>query len=199
MENNKDWKGNKTSIVSTSGFHNLSNHERDPLDFYATSPEALKKLLNYEKFCNVWECAVGNGHLAEVLKDNNMLGKVSDLYIRNYPCEQIDFLKFEGTWDGDIVTNPPYKWATQFVYKALEVVTDSHKVAMIFPQRYLSSKSRYKLFTGHPPKIVYALSSRIACALNGNFTGHSSSAVDYLWIIWEKGQKKGDTVLKWIL
>jgi hypothetical protein len=197
---NKDWVSNKTSIVSTSGFHNLSKHERHEVDFYATNPEALEKLLQYEKFSNVWECACGNGHLAEVLKKHNILSKASDLYIRDYPCEQIDFLKPKKNWywGGDIITNPPYRWATQFVYRALEVITEGHKVAMIFPQRYLSSKSRYKLFTEHPPKVVYAFSGRIGCALNGNFNAYSHSPVDYMWIVWEK-EYKGDTILRWIL
>jgi hypothetical protein len=195
---NKDWKGNKTSTITTSGFHNLSKHNRDSVDFYATDPIALEKLLQYEQFSNVWECACGNGHLAEVLKKHNILGKSSDLYIRDYPCEQIDFLKFNDKWNGDIITNPPYKWATQFVYKALEIVNEGNKIAMIFPQRYLSSKSRYKLFTEYPPKVVYAFSGRISCALNGNFNSHSNSAVDYMWIVWYKGYKDY-TILKWIL
>jgi len=195
---NKNWNGNKTSVVSTSGFHNLSKHDRQEVDFYATDPIALEKLLQYEKFDNVWECACGNGHLAEVLKKHNIFGKASDLIVRDYPCEQIDFLKYNGVWKGDIITNPPYKWATEFVYKALDVVTNGNKIAMIFPQRYLSSKSRYRLFTKYPPKIVYALSERINCALNCNFDAKYRSAVDYMWIVWEKCYN-GNTLLKWIL
>lgn len=193
----KDWKGNKTSSMATSGFHNNSDYDREVNDFYATSPIALEKLLEKETFENVWECACGQGHLSEVLKAKGIHGKSSDLIDRRYG-EVLDFLSYGDEWDGDIITNPPYSQATQFVYWALELVKTGRKVAMIFPQRYLSSKERYKLFIIHPPKVVYAFSGRVSCAMNGDFTAHSNSAVDYLWIIWEKGFK-GDTILKWIL
>lgn len=193
----KDWSGNKTSITTTSGFHNNSKHERDSNDFYATNPIALEKLLEKETFSNVWECACGVGNLSEVLKKNNIHGKSSDLIDRGYG-EQIDFLNHNIDWEGDIITNPPYKTATQFVYKALETLKNGKKLAMFFPQRYLSSKTRYKLFIQYPPKVVYAFSGRVSCALNNNFNLHSNSAVDYLWIIWQKGYF-GDTLLKWIL
>ena len=146
MENNKDWTGNKTSSITTSGFHNNSKHERETNDFYATNPIALEKLLEYEDFSNVWECACGMGHLSQVLLENGILGKESDLINRG--CgEQIDFLTHSIDWSGDIITNPPYKQATEFVYKSLETLKDGRKLAMIFPQRYLSSKKRYKLFS----------------------------------------------------
>lgn len=197
MTINKDWSGNQTASTTTSGFHNNSNYEREEHDFYSTSPLALEKLLEVEKFDNVWECACGVGNLSEVLKEHNIHGKSSDLIDRGYG-EQIDFLQFTGVWDGDILTNPPYKTSLQFIYKALEILKPNKKCAFLFPQRYLSSKARYKLFTEYPPKIVYAFASRISCALNNDFTKHSNSAVDYLWIIWEKNFK-GDTILKWIL
>lgn len=193
---NKDWKGNKTSVIGTSGFHNNSQHKRQIDDFYATDPIALEKLLERERFDNVWECACGMGHLSEVLKKHNIHGKSSDLVDRGYGESGIDFL-LEDEWNGDIITNPPYKIATSFVYQALRIIPIGRKVAMIFPQRYLSSKGRYKLFIQYPPKFVYAFSSRIGCAINGNFDGASNSAVDYLWIVWQKGHD-GETILKWI-
>jgi hypothetical protein len=193
----RDWTGNKTSTITTSGFHNNSLHDRETNDFYATNPIALDKLLEKETFSNVWECACGTGHLSEVLKMYNILGKSSDLIDRGYG-EIIDFMNHNIDWGGDIITNPPYKIATKFVYKAIDTLKQGRKLAMFFPQRYLSSKERYKLFTQFPPKIVYAFSGRVGCALNGNFNKQSNSAVDYMWIIWEKGYN-GDTILKWIL
>ena len=192
-----DWVGNKTSSITTSGFHNNSTHERQEVDYYATDPIALEKLLAVEQFENVWECACGEGHLSEVLKAHGIHGKSSDLIDRGYG-EVLDFLHNDIDWQGDIITNPPYRLATEFVYKAIDTLKQGRKVAMIFPQRYLSSKTRYKLFTQFPPKVVYAFSGRVGCAINGNFIGKSNSAVDYMWIIWEKGHI-GNTILKWIL
>ena len=47
--------------------------ERQQEDFYATDPKALELFLDKLKqdkiyLFNVWECACGQGHLAEVLK-----------------------------------------------------------------------------------------------------------------------------------
>lgn len=202
--NDKDWKSNKASIT-THGFHNLSKHERENRDFYATDPNALEKLLQRcEKdgiyFNSVWECACGMGHLSDVLIKYGIHGKSTDIVNRGYVWQlgELDFLEYTGKWEGDIITNPPYKYATKFVYKALEIIEKGNKVAMIFPQRYLSSKERYKLFTTYPPRYVYAFSRRIGCAMNGRFDLYSNMAVDYMWIIWEKGFY-GDTILRWIL
>ena len=193
-----DWKGNSASYSTTSGFRNLTTTPRAERDFYATSPIALERLLSVgETFENVWECACGNGHLCNVLKERGICGRCSDIVVRDYPCERIDFLSYDGVWSGDILTNPPYRWATQFVLKALEVVEEDRKVVMFFPQRYLSSKGRYRLFKENPPKRVWAFSRRVSCALNGDFSAHSSNAVDYMWVIWVKGWK-GSTILDWI-
>ena len=75
----KDWSGNKTSTITTSGFHNNSVHDRDSNDFYATDPIALEKLLKYETFNNVWECACGDGNLSEVPD--------FDLLVGGSPCQ----------------------------------------------------------------------------------------------------------------
>ncbi len=196
----KDWTGNQTAATTTSWFHNDSKHERHSADYYATHPMALEKLLEREKFENVWECACGGGYLSEVLKRNWIHWKSSDVADRGY-WEVIDFLDMFNpinAWEGDIITNPPYVKANEFIIKALDILPKWRKLALLFPQRYLSWKARYSIFTQNPPKTVYAFSGRVACALNWDFTIHSGSAVDYLWIVWEKWFR-GDTVLKWIL
>ena len=124
----------------------------------------------------------------------------SDLYDR---CgnEVFDFLSIENThWDGNIITNPPYKFALDFVYKALQIVPDGKKVCMFLKIQFLEGKARRELFRSHPPKVVYVSSSRLLCAPNGDFehaTKNGGSAVAYAWFVWEKGFK-GDTVVKWI-
>ena len=111
----------------------------------------------------------------------------------------VDFLKFKGTFDGDVITNPPYKYAKEFVEKAIESVTDGHKVAMFLKLQFLEGKGRREFFDKYPPKMVYVSSSRIMCAKNGDFDGikeSGGSAVAYCWYIWEKGYS-GDTIIKW--
>lgn len=105
-------------------------------------------------------------------------------------------MKIEG-FKGDIITNPPYKYALEFVEKALEVVEPGRKVAMFLKLQFLEGKKRKPFFLNNPPKVVYVSSSRILCAKNGKFDEYTSSAVAYAWFVWKKGFS-GDPVIKWI-
>lgn len=71
------------------------------------------------------------------------------------------------------------------------------KVAMFLKLQFLEGKSRKEFFLKNPPKTVYVSSSRLICAMNGEFSKYPSSAVAYAWFVWEKGFK-GDPVIKWI-
>ena len=89
----KDWIGNKTSVSATLGASNLSNKDRAVRDYYATSPSAINAVLPYlDKEIPIWECACGEGHLSKTLKEKGYVVKESDIVVRSYPCEQIDFL-----------------------------------------------------------------------------------------------------------
>lgn len=180
------------------GSNKFSKHEREMHDFYATDPKALELFPLLKGLVDVWECAVGQGHLAKVLKRNKKLARVSDLIDRGYPnTEVLDFLDYNGTWHGDILTNPPFKLSNQFLEKAMETIETGRKVCMFLPVRYLEGKARRKLFNRYPPKIVYVSSDRLGCAKNGNFdTKYYPRAVAFAWFVWEKGHK-GKTLLTW--
>lgn len=197
----KNWIGNKKSIFVTLGASNHVVEEREKNDYYATDPIEVKRLLLLENFNdNIYECAVGEGHIADVLKEHGKNVLVSDIIDRGYKDTIIrDFLKydFDDVYDFDIITNPPYKFAKLFVEKSLEIIKIGNKVAMFLKLTFLESKNRYQLFKKFPPKYVYVYSKRAMCAKNGKFDLISSSAVAYAWFIWIKGYK-GDTVIKWI-
>lgn len=191
-------KFDETKVFSTLGASNHSVTEREANDFYATDPTALIALLDTgESFSeNIWECACGDGALSKTLTSYGYDVKSTDLIFRGYGEGDVDFLAFDGEYDGDIVTNPPYSKAKEFVEKALSVVTDGHKVAMLLRLQFLETKSRRELFERFPPKYVYVSSSRIQCAKNGDFKGTGSSAVAYAWFVWEKGFG-GETTVRW--
>ena len=67
---------------------------------------------------------------------------------------------------------------------------------MFLKLTFLEGKARKQFFKENPPKTIYVSSSRIKCALNGNFSETGSSAVAYGWYVWEKGYK-GETTVKW--
>lgn len=194
----KDWTGNSRSAHATLGARNYALEERETNDYYATEPKALELLCDIEKFSpKIWECSCGEGHLSEVLKKRGYDVVSSDLIDRGYGYGGIDFLKTTKPFDGDIITNPPYKYALEFVKHALEIITDGHRVAMFLKLQFLEGKARRQFFDSTPPSRIYVSSGRLCCAMNGDFKKYSkSNAVTYAWFIWEK-PFSGEPIVRW--
>lgn len=185
----------------TLGANNHVDVEREKDDFYATPPLAVKELMKLESFSkNIWEPCCGMNHITNILIDHGYNVRTSDIVdrVNDGNIEIIDFLNCIEKWDGDIITNPPYKFATEFVYKAIETVKEGNKVVMFLKLSFLETKKRRLLFDKYPPKIIYVASSRFGCSQTGEFdeTGNTGSAIAYCWYIWEKGYN-GDTIIKW--
>lgn len=188
---------NEHGVFVTLGASNHTMNPRAENDYYATDPRAVELLLEKEEFSNnIWECACGEGHISKVLEQNGYDVLSTDLIDRGYGTGGVDFLTSVRVFDGDIITNPPYKYAIEFVKHALNSITNGHKVAMLLRLSFLEGKSRRILFDQYPPKKVYVSSNRILCAKNGDFENSDSSAIAYAWFIWEKGFS-GTPILKW--
>ena len=197
----KDWKGNEKSVFVCNGASNHSDSERQVDDYYATDPIAIHKLCNVEKFSHiVFEPAAGGGHLVNALKEHGYEVIASDIVDRTEGgCILQDFFTCEHS-DYDIITNPPYKFAKEFIEHAVNIVDTGRKVAMFLKLTFLEGKARQKFFKENPPKKVWVFSERILCAKNGDFEGlkaSGGSAVAYAWFVWEKGYK-GETTVGWI-
>ena len=195
----KDWIGNGKSVFVCNGASNHSDEEREKDDYYATEPKAIYKLCEVEKFTpTVWECACGDGQMVKVLKEMGYEVVASDIVDRGCPNTTIaDFLKTVTNHNLDIITNPLYKYAKEFVEHALDISAVGNKVAMFLKLTFLESKSRKALFEKYPPKKVWVFSERVQCGKNGNFEKNNNTAVAYAWFIWEKGYK-GETTIGWI-
>lgn len=198
-----DWIGNSNSIYKTLGASNHTDKEREENDFYATQPIAIDKLYaTGELTCkDIWECACGEGDLSKRLEDLGYNVTSTNLIDRGYGKGGVDFFECNEVFNGDILTNPPYKYAKEFTLKGLELVPEGHKVFMFLKLTFLEGKTRYnELFSKYPPKKIYVFSQRVLCAKNGEFEkmkAGGGSAVAYAWYVWEKGFT-GDTVVKWI-
>lgn len=200
----KDWTGNMNSVFKCIGSSNHCEEEREENDYYATNPITIDKLLSVEEISHkVWECSAGENHLANRLKELGFEVITSDIIERRSKIDYIvDFLEIDkkDACDFDILTNPPYKFAKEFVLKALDILKEGRKVFMFLKLTFLEGKARYKeIFSKTPPKKIYVFSDRIACAKNGDFENLQSKtgAVAYAWFVWEKGYN-GDTIIKWI-
>ena len=144
-----DWIGNRKSVYSTLGASSHSEKERETNDYYATDPYAIDVLINdggANLAHTIWEVSCGEGHLSERLKAYGYNVKSTDLINRGYGVGGIDFLACAEQFDGDILTNPPYKDAQLFVEHALELIPDGRKVFMFLKLTFLEGKKRRKLF-----------------------------------------------------
>lgn len=137
------------------------------------------------------------GHIRDVLVSNGYNVTATDLIYRG-----VDDIKQEDVFNikefnGDIITNPPYKIALPILKHCLDIIPTGNKVAMFLKVLFLGGKERKKFFEENPPKVIYVASGRLNCAKNGDFDKYTSSAVAYAWFVFEKGYK-GDTIVKWI-
>lgn len=198
----KDWKGNGKSTYVTIGASNHSDGEREEHDFYATSPEAVDGLVGAVggMLCGkVWECACGTGCLSGRLIELGYDVVSTDLVDRGYGGV-IDFLEADDLPDGcgSIVTNPPYKYASEFVRHSLELLPKGGVCAMFLKTTFLEGQRRYdEIFKITPPEYMLQFSKRVKCAKNADFSSYPSSAIAYAWYVWRKGFT-GNTVVKWI-
>ena len=199
-----DWTGDRNSIFKTMGASNHTDKEREQNDFYATDPAAidlLKKKIELPK--QILEPACGSGCLSERLVELGHEVKSCDLIDRGYGDVQDFFKMTEPPFNGDfsIVTNPPYKYAKEFVLHSLDLVPDGSLVCMFLKTTFAEGKGRYKdLFSIYPPLKVLQCVERVLCAKNGDFDymrAHGGSAVAYAWWIWERGYT-GRSTLDWI-
>ena len=187
-------KTGNNAVFTTLGASSHAKSKRQKHDYYATDPIAAEHLISLESFRNILEPACGQGHLSKVFEQHGYNVSCSDLIFRGYGSKK-NFFDYK-KWNGDIITNPPYKYAREFVEHALDIIPVKSKVAMFLKLSFLESIKRKKLFKQYPPKTVYVSSSRIICAKNGDFKTYNQSAIAYAWFVWEKGFS-GKTTIEW--
>lgn len=198
----RDWTGNNNSVFKTLGASNHSEAEREMHDYYATDPDVLKHLISKYDIPNVvLEPACGGGDLSKWLESNGHKVYSYDIVDRGYGEQQNFFEMMKVPEDCMcILTNPPYKYATEFVLHALELLPVGGQVVMFLKTTFLETERRFnEIFRNTPPRFVYQFIRRALCAKNGDFVEarKQGSAVSYAFFIWEKGFK-GQTVIDWI-
>ena len=191
-----------TSLVGTS-----TTRERANYDYYATPYQATEMLLDEVKFSgNFLEPCVGGGHIVDVIKkyypDECVYGV--DIVDRGYPNTLVaDFLKhdFLGQKFDNVVTNPPFSLAQEFLEKSVEVVNDGGKIAMFLKIQFLEGAKRREMFKKYPPKYIYVFVKRQAPWNNGSPVDEKgkswSSTMCFAWFVWEKGFT-GEPIVRWL-
>ena len=164
--------------------------QREQNDYYATDPKAIEIALPILVECglcnDVWECACGAGHISEVLKQHGYNVKSTDLVDRGYG-EVSDFLKCSDTFNGDILTNPPFRHAVEFIRHGMQLISPGRKLFLFLKIQFLESKQRKQLFAEYPPRYVVVYSERQQTAKNAEFEKYSAASLCFAWFIFERG------------
>ncbi|WP_218918103.1 hypothetical protein [Falsihalocynthiibacter arcticus] len=118
----------------------------------------------------------------------------SDLFDRGYGDAGVDFLKSDKTAD-NIITNPPFHSAEEFVAAAREKATK--KYAFLLRLAFLESANRQKtIFLDNPPSKIWVFSERITFYPRGAVRKGSGTTA-YAWFVWDQ-ENDGPTELSWL-
>lgn len=194
-------------VYKCLGASNHSKEEREKDDFYSTPNSVtiaatrwLKKNIPECVDWKIWEPAAGNGRMIEALKDAEMnVVAMSDIVDRGYSGVVLeDFLNATEMKDDSncIFTNPPYKLATEFLDKFLQISKDGDYYIFLGRLQFLEGEKRGKLFDKCPPKKVLIFRKRVDCWKN-DIPPEGSGAVCYAWFVFQKGFK-GKPEIDWL-
>jgi hypothetical protein len=165
-------------------------------DAYFTPPEAIYSLVGLENLPGViWEPAVGEGAIANVLKEFGHQVIASDIHNYGYEGTHLeDYLTATVSPNVEgIVTNPPYKLAFEFLKKALAEVD---YVALLLRLNFLESVKRIDFFNEKPPSRILVSSRRLPMMHRYGWEGpRSGSNCCYAWFVWDDCDRKA--VIHW--
>ena len=165
-------------------------------DWYPTPAYATEALLEVEGFGNlVWEPACGDGAISKVLEKWGIFTTDCDLHDYGFGNTGVDFLLETERLASSIVTNPPYKLATDFIHQAINLGVEKH--AWLLRLSFLEGIARHKrLYQLFPPARVWVFSKRLTI-WRGDEEKNGSGTTAYAWFIWERG-KYDETTIGWL-
>ena len=174
----------------------IPSDDREKDDFYPTPAPATRALLENVRFASeVWEPACGDGAISNELTGAGYSVVSTDLMDRGFGTPRIDFLLERRLLAPDIVTNPPFKMAEEFVRHALEL--GAGKVAMMLRLAWLEGSARKRLFENSPLATVLIASRRLSMARGGvAVEGTAGGMIAFAWFVWDR-EHSGAPALGW--
>lgn len=176
---------------------------RDSLDDFPTPPWATRALTEWlAEFeieidaQTVREPAANRGHMVRPLAER--FGRViaSDVhdYGAGYPVQ--DYLIGDEPQVDWTITNPPFRLAEDFIWRALNYSRNG--VAVIVRAAFLEGVGRHeRLFRVRPPSAVLQFSERVVMH-KGKLSPTGSTATAYCWLVWLSCWGEDDPKFGWI-
>lgn len=172
--------------------------EREPDGFHPTPPEPTHSLIAYEgerirQYDSVWECAAGDGAMADILKLHGLKVVCSDLVDRECGAEIRSFYDFSVAPAPAIITNPPYhesNWGNgraRWIKHARKLGVPY--MALLMPWNWPDAGGLGPLWDQYPPARVYLMRWKI------DFTGGGAPPALSAWYIWDAAYR-GETLLR---
>lgn len=170
----------------------IDHVNRDKDDFYPTPERATKALLDVEPFYgSIWEPACGDGAISKVLESSGHCVVSTDLVDRGYGIAPVDFLQTSSLRGRTIVTNPPFKLATQFMRHAWSL--GPLKMAFLLRLSALEGKGRGQFFDASPLARVWVFRSRLSIYRRGEVM-KNSGVVAMAWLVWDRNHTGAPTI-----
>lgn len=179
---------------TTINFGKANPQPREVNDWYIEPVEAVEALLRAERFSGLsWDPACGLGTIPKAMVAADLEVDGSDIVDRyGGQFHVCDFLTdFDQPYEpvANIVCNPPFKLARQFVDKALTIA--SHKVAMLLPLTFLEGQARAAWLATTPLARVHVFSWRISMPPGELLTAGKVEAKGgkkcFAWFVFEHG------------
>jgi hypothetical protein len=172
--------------AANPGRHALADRGHD---LYETPGEAVHALLRAERLPHrIWEPACGPGAIVRVLRATGHDVVATDLV--DYGCpdssSRIDFLMEHRAPEGveAVLTNPPFRLATEFVTHALELVP---LTIVLLRLAFLESERRSGILDEGKLARVLPFRNRLPMMHRDGWTGpRASSSVAFAWFVFDR-------------
>ena len=175
---------------------------RHSSDFYRTPEEAVDALLLQESIkigspfqIYIREPACGDGAISNTLEMNHHIVLSSDLYDRGYGIAGINFLNethefYKGKeWKYDLITNPPFSLANQFILKAYSLPV--RKIAFLMKLTALEGKVRSEILEFTQLSRIHVFRTRINMyPEKDKERSKNGGMIAFAWFIWNRSQQQ---------
>jgi hypothetical protein len=155
-------------------------------DLYETPPAAVEALLRVEYLPRqIWEPAAGRGAIVNVLREHGHEVIATDVVAYDFTLDSvIDFFAIAAAPADTIVTNPPYKCASDFARHALDLAP---RVYLLLRLAFLESTGRTDILERCGLRAVHIFRNRLPMMHRHGWTGRrAGSAIPYAWFCWDR-------------